>query len=297
MRKATLRRRVAATMGGLVLAAGIAATLSGTASADSASDDRATFHEGNATTCDAVDFPNDTLLISPDSPATGTTTADSNVSGTVNPNTGSIQPGTNNELDVTLLADNVVIDAIVVKGGSGYNVYSDSDVLPPALQPPQHYIAPLNNGGNVPAISHWFVCYHTSKTPVTGSLSVTKTVIPPLDSTAVVPSSFSVHIACDSGSFDETISVGNPATITGLPDGDVCVVTETTDLPPGSVVKYTPSDANTAGVTVAAGQEVAVGIENDFTNVAGEQVVKPVTPTDPGLAPAQAVQASPAFTG
>jgi hypothetical protein len=54
----------------------------------------------------------------------------------------------------------VVIDAVVVKGGNGYNTYTDSTYLPPTLQPDQHYIPTLNNGGNVPTISHWFVCYH-----------------------------------------------------------------------------------------------------------------------------------------
>ncbi len=34
--------------------------------------------------------------------------------------------------------------------------------------PTQHYISPLNPGGNVPAISHWFVCYHLDERPTDG---------------------------------------------------------------------------------------------------------------------------------
>ena len=81
------------------------------------------------------------------------------LSGTVAENAGAVQPGKGQEVNVTILGDNVVIDAVVVKGGNGYNVYEDPTFLPPALQPPQHYISPFNNGGNIPAISHWFLCY------------------------------------------------------------------------------------------------------------------------------------------
>ena len=38
-------------------------------------------------------------------------------------------------------------------------------------------IAPKNNGGNVPQISHWFLCYHTEESG-SGSLKITKTVVP-----------------------------------------------------------------------------------------------------------------------
>src|SRR5436189_265862 len=80
------------------------------------------------------------------------------------PNSGTIHPGQGEELNVTVTNPDVVVDAVVVKGGNGYNVYPNPSapppILPPALPPPQHYIAPLNGGGNVPALSHWFVCYH-----------------------------------------------------------------------------------------------------------------------------------------
>jgi hypothetical protein len=36
-------------------------------------------------------------------------------------------------------------------------------------------IAPLNNGGNVPAISHWFLCYHGTATPTTTTTKATTT--------------------------------------------------------------------------------------------------------------------------
>jgi hypothetical protein len=284
-------------VGILALAFGTSVVFGGVASADSASDNRATFHDAaNVTTCSQIELGDDTQVGSGDNPANGTTNADSNVSGTVAANAGAVQPGQGQEVNVTILGTNVVIDAVVVKGGNGYNVYSNPDVLPPSLQAPQHYIAPLNGGGNVPNISHWFLCYHTTETPTTGDLAVSKTVIPPADTTAVVPTSFSVHVACDSGTFDFTIADGETHTITGLPVDDVCVVTEDSSaFPPLSAVTYDPSTANTTGVTIGEATTVTVGITNDFGAVLGEQVVTP--PATPAVAPATAVAATPAFTG
>jgi hypothetical protein len=271
------------------LAVGMSLAFAGVASADSASDDRATFvdhPQGSVTTCDDVGLPDDDFIIGADGNGSD---SDANVSGVVGTNTGPIHTGQGEELNVTILGSNVVIDGVVVKGGDGYNLYEDSSVLPPSLQPPQHYIAPFNTGGQVPGISHWFVCYHLSETPTTGSLEISKTVLPPIAGGAVVPTSFNVHVDCDSGDFDVVVSVATPATITGLPDGDICVVTEDeSNLPLGhGTPTYTPADANTNGVEIVAGDTpVTVAIHNDFTNVAGESVVAP-TP----------VQAAPAFTG
>jgi hypothetical protein len=289
MRRATLRARIAGSVGVVALAAGMSLAFTGVAAADTPSDARATFHEGNATTCDDVGF-GDSVQVGADGNASA---SDSEVSGVVVTNAGTIQPGQGEEVDVTILGSNVVIDAVVVKGGNGYNVYDDPSVLPPSLQPPQHYISPLNGGGNVPAVSHWFICYHLAEGPTTGSLSVTKVVVPPADPTAIslVPTSFDVLVSCDSGDFNITVVPGTPSVITGLPDGDICTVVETSVLPAGSATPaYVPADADTAGVEVTAGTSVGVQITNDFTQVAGEVVV--VNPPA-----AQPVAVAPAFTG
>ena len=101
------------------------------------------------------------------------------VSGTVGPNTGPIQPGMGEELNVEILNPLVVIDVVVVKGSNGYNLYLNPAVLPPTLLAPQHYISPLTDGTNVPKISHWFVCYHLAAPPAPGTLVVDKKVVPP----------------------------------------------------------------------------------------------------------------------
>jgi hypothetical protein len=126
-----------------VLTVGLVAVLTtfafvGTAAADFPSDDRATFVDNaNATTCGDVGFPGDTILF-----VNGANNgSDANVSGVVS--------GGGTLLNVTNTGG-VDIHAIVVKGGNGYNVYSTNV---PDMK------APLNNGMQLPGISHWFVCY------------------------------------------------------------------------------------------------------------------------------------------
>jgi len=300
MRLTTLRARITAIAVVLGLATvGTVALFAGPAAADSASDGRAQFVDAaNATTCaqasDAVNgsFASDTQLpASPDS----NDHADANVSGVVKTNANpDVQPGTGQEVDVTLLADNVIVDAVIVKGGNGYNVYLGPNNVPPAIQPDQHYISPLNNGGNVPAISHWFVCYHLAEGPVTGSLSVKK-VVDPFTGTGTpvapgIPSSFSVNVTCSDGT-DQTVTLVDQQTVTlnGLTADATCHVEETTTLPAGTKVTYTPPEAEKgqAGVSIAAGQTTAITIENDFAlvQVSPETVVTPP------------VSVSPTFTG
>ena len=86
-----------------------------------------TFVEGNVVLCSNVNvgFP-DSIQVG----AIGDNSAsDGNVTGTPGPNTGPINTGQGEELNVTINGTGVVIDAVVVKGGDGYNVYSDPAVL------------------------------------------------------------------------------------------------------------------------------------------------------------------------
>ena len=131
-----------------LVTAGVFVAVAGPASADSPSDPRAQFSPGNATTCGDIGFGSSIE-----------TTGDANVTATVSAH----QPE-GEELNV-VLGPNVVIDAILVKGGNGYNVYSSAV---PSM------ISPLNGGGNIPAISHYVICYH---------LGTTTTETPPQETT------------------------------------------------------------------------------------------------------------------
>jgi hypothetical protein len=238
------------------------------------SDSRAGFFIGNAVTCGDVGFPRS---INMGSPSNGDA-SDADVSGTVKTNAGTTQPGVGQELDVTIIGANVVVDAVVVKGGDAYNVYSDPAVLPPALPPDQHYISPLNGGATVPAISHWFVCYHLTTPPPVGSLTVLKDVIPPDGIPATpLPTTYTALVNCNDGipahqnvmvTFGAGGGLASTSTLTGIPVGTVCTVVEQSSatFPPGSAVVYDPVGADAPGVTIGGEAGVTVSIINDFSN-------------------------------
>ena len=140
----------------MVLGAAGVVAMGGFASADSPSDNRAVFHDGNATTCADVGFGSSTQ-----------TEGDKNVDANVSDHAGGGE-----EVNVTILGVDIVIDAIVVKGGNGYNVYSDAV---PSM------ISPFTNGNQIPAISHYFICYHvgeeTTTTTTTQSQATTTTAV------------------------------------------------------------------------------------------------------------------------
>jgi hypothetical protein len=164
----------------VVLALG-AVVIAPTALADTASDDRATFHDNaNITTCAQAGFPDDTILGSGGNPqANGTVTADANFSVTISAFTGAHSTSDSQQINVTALTVGPVIDAVVVKGGNGYNQYNSAVT---------NMIAPLNEGGNVPAISHWFLCYHGTAPPTT--TTTTTTAGPQVAPTVVSPAKF-----------------------------------------------------------------------------------------------------------
>jgi hypothetical protein len=256
------------------------------------SDDRATFVEGNVTTCAGAGFPGRIEMGS----TSNTSASDSNVSGTVKTNAGSVQPGKGQEVNVALLKPNVTIDAVVVKGADGYNLYTNPAVLPPALQPDQHYIPPLTGSGpngNVPTISHWFVCYHLTTPPGAGSLIVTKTVIPPVGPPVnPLPTSYSAVVNCTDPAHQNipiTFGEGGGAAdpITGIALGSVCTVTETGPALPPGVVSYQPTGADNPGVTIAGATAITVQITNDFSGFTPQsgnlRLVKTVLPVPPGV--------------
>ncbi|MBA0127887.1 hypothetical protein H0B56_20265 [Haloechinothrix sp. YIM 98757] len=62
-------------------------------------------------------------------------------------------------LTITSVAASVSdVTGIVVKGGDGYNVYEPGERELSGTAPWEDLRAPLNKGGKIPEISHWFVC-------------------------------------------------------------------------------------------------------------------------------------------
>ncbi len=256
------------------------------------SDPRADFVSGNVVTCAGAGIlPAQGVTIVQVGAPLNNSAADVNVSGTVSPH-----PGGGEEVNVTILGPNVVIDAVVVKGGDGYNIYSNPAVLPPALAPPQRYISPLVGTGNVPRISHWFICYHETTPLPTGTLRVVKQVQAP-DGVPVtpLPTSFTALVNCNdniAAHQNVTISFGlgggrsSTPDLVGIPPGTVCTVVEQTGNAP--VVIYTPPGADAPGVTTT-GAGMVVTIINDFSNVPVQRGTihfeKVLVPGPPGVEP------------
>jgi len=112
---------------------------------------------GNPRSCASVGLHADTQVGS----SSGLSASDVNVAGTVQTNEGRVQPGTGQDLDVTITGPSTIdVDAVVVDSGNRHNTYRWSQYLPPALARDQHYIAPFNLAHRVPDIQYWFVCYH-----------------------------------------------------------------------------------------------------------------------------------------
>src|SRR5687767_8604346 len=92
------RRASSVAVASAMLALAVALAIAGPvrrAGADAPSDPRATFVEGNATTCADVGFASSTQV-----GGTGGSASDANVTGTVQTNAGPINPGQGDELNV-----------------------------------------------------------------------------------------------------------------------------------------------------------------------------------------------------
>src|SRR6266568_1731218 len=98
----------------------------------SSGDDRATAFAGNVTTCAEAGLQGDTVVF-PNVDASGT--------------------------DITITSSDIpagdTILAVVVKGGPAYNVYQ-------GLTSWTDLHSPINPGGQIPTISHWFACVSKS---------------------------------------------------------------------------------------------------------------------------------------
>jgi LPXTG-motif cell wall-anchored protein len=258
------------------------------------SDPRAEFSPGNVTTCGQVGFPGDVQIGAHDSDDA----ADPFVEGT----TTGINP---DRLQVVItpagVAAGVVVNAVVVKGSNGYNLYT-APFVPPDEAPPQNYISPKNDGGNVANISHWFVCYTFGGVePDQGELIVLKRVIPPRGPTVEpLPSEFTVDVTCilpdpPGGTIEETFTFGEGGGVgttlggtrarIGIPVGSTCTVEEqdTGTFPDGSDVVYIPGQT----VTIGEGVGVVVVVVNNFRDVetltGSLQITKVVEPPSADL--------------
>jgi hypothetical protein len=183
----------------------------GTGSASATTEDpRATVVQGNATTCEDIGFATDSQI-----------GADSS-SGSADAGFTVTNDGT--YLDYTA-PDGVVVDAAVVKGGDAYNVYPAGVTT--------DLRAPTNGGDQVPAISHWFICYHSG-----GSTEVAEPEAAFADTCTATTVTFTA--GSEAVDFEVTAPDGSESTVSVPADGE-------------TQVSY-PADAAHAATSVAVGE-------------------------------------------
>ena len=131
---------------------------SAVASAEDTQDPRAIAHDGNVTTCGSAGVSG--TLLKP--------VVDYQFTGGV--------PNVDQYVTITGVSGGVTVSAVVVKGGDGYNVYVPGRLGLPATPPWTNLRSPLNGGGNIPQISHWYVCGTvTTPSSITGKPTTTRT--------------------------------------------------------------------------------------------------------------------------
>jgi hypothetical protein len=140
----------------------LAGTATVAAATDATEDSRASVESGNATTCTGGQHP-------------------AGLDGErVAFDQGDVEEG-DTYLTITGVPDGYEITGIVVKGGNGYNLYVPGTGGLDTMPPWEKLRSPLNGGGNVPQISHWFAC--GTRTAVTTSTTPSESVPPSDDET------------------------------------------------------------------------------------------------------------------
>lgn len=165
-----------------------------TASADPAPEPR--FVEGNVTTCEEAGLTGEVLFGSspdyPSNPAAG--------SGTVS--------GDGTTLDVTI-NEGFTASGIVVKGGPDTNVYDGPFVGPTTVEGMQ---SPPVGQGNIPEISHWFVC----GTETTPSPSPTVSPSPTMSPAPTSPAPTALPLTGTNTSSSTGLLLGSAAAFLGV---------------------------------------------------------------------------------
>lgn len=133
-----LPKTVARTVAVIALALGTVGVTGSPALAQT-EDPRATVFPGNATTCEDAGLEGEILTPGVDFTYTGGGPDDQFVT-------------------IESVSEGTEVTGIVVKGGPNYNVYVPGTLGLPADPPWEDLRSPLNEGGNIPTISNWFVC-------------------------------------------------------------------------------------------------------------------------------------------
>ena len=161
--RSTLRSALAAVTVAAAMTSGAATAFADGAQDDPKEDPRAVVHQGNAKKCEQVGVA-------------GHVIDKADLGYKVTP-----RKNEDRRLTIKSIRDGAKITAIVVKGGPRYNLYVPGELGLSENPPWEDLRAPLNDGGNIAAISHWFACWEpahpetTDNPPTTDTTTTTPT--------------------------------------------------------------------------------------------------------------------------
>ena len=148
-------------------------------------------------------------------------------------------------LTITAVDPAFTVIGIFVKGGDDTNLYVPGMRGLPTAPPWVNLISPLNNGGQIPAISHWFACATPTTTTTTTTTSTTTTTVPATTTTTTQPETTTT-------TQPETTTTTQPETTTTQADTTTTQPeTTTTTTEPGTTTTTTGGGTTTsiAGTT------------------------------------------------
>lgn len=229
------KNRVRAALLALPLAVGLSLGAATAAHAAVTDDPRATAYDGNATTCAGVELTGEDVT-----------------------EQVTYERGTPNEdqyLDITAVDEGVEVTGIVVKGGNGYNVYVPGEKDLGETPPWEDLRSPLNDGGNLPQISHWYVCGSYTP-PMTTTTDTTTTTT---DTTTTSETSATETTTAPSTSEETTTGTSGVTTssVVASSTTDVVAPTSSSVLP---AIDNTSDDGDLATTGFSGGWLIWAGV-------------------------------------
>ena len=170
-------------------------------------------HEGNATTCTQVGFSGATFFggsnhIGSYPGALFDYRIDDHAVGSVEATSDDSDVG--KYVNLSDVSSTITINAVIVKGGDGYNQYSP---YVPNMHAPLVGSSDVASASvNVPDISHWFLCYTTNPTTTTTGVATTTTVAATTTTSGATTTSVASATPTTSGATTTSVASAAPTT-------------------------------------------------------------------------------------
>lgn len=161
-------------------------------------------------------------------------------------------PGQDHYVTITEVPEGIAVTAIVVKGGPGYHVYVPGEPGVPKSAPWESLRPPLNPGGNLPQISHWFACGEEAPSP-------TATTEPaPSELTVARPEPS--EVAAEQPPVREAVDAPTPTSPSGPTTSNFADATDTPPSPGDEAAPVAAGEEDLASTGFSGGWLIGVGV-------------------------------------